>query len=328
MPEQSEHIFSILKVLPSSAGVYQYFDAEGQILYVGKAKNLRSRVSSYFTKQRFESAKTALLVKKIADIKYMVVESEVDALLLENSLIKKYKPRYNILLKDDKTYPSIVIKKAPFPRIFPTRQIIKDGSEYHGPYASVKSMHAVLDLVKKLYPIRTCSLNLTKENIEAKKFKVCLEYHIGNCLGPCEGKQSAEDYENNIENIRRIIKGNYGDVLRELKKQLAELSKNYRFEEAHLLKNKIELIENFQARSTIVNPKIHNVEVFTIVSDASSAYFNFLRVNSGVIVQGYSGELKKKMDESDRELLEFAIINTRERFQSTAAEVYIPFNIS
>jgi excinuclease ABC subunit C len=325
--ERSEHIDSILKILPHKPGVYQYYDTEGTLLYVGKAKSLKNRVSSYFTKQTFESAKTLILVRKIADIKYIVVDTELDALLLENSLIKKYRPRYNINLKDDKTYPSIVIKKEQFPRVFPTRQIIKDGSEYFGPYASAKSMHAVLDLIKKLYPLRTCSLPLNPESIKAGKFKVCLEYHLGNCLGPCEGKQSLDSYSDNMENIRRIIKGNYADILRTLKGHMQELASEYRFEDAQELKEKIELLESFQAKSTIVTPDIHNVDVFTIASDSAAGYVNYMKINNGVIVQGYSCELKKKMDETDAELLEFAIVEIRERFQSTSKEIFVPFEL-
>lgn len=320
-----EHIQVILKVLPHKPGVYQYFDKEGQLIYVGKAKSLKNRVSSYFNKNQYENGKTAVLVRKIADIKYMVVESEMDALLLENSLIKKHKPRYNIVWKDDKSYPSIVIKKEPFPRIFATRQVIKDGSEYHGPYASVKVMHAVLDLVRKLYPIRSCSLPLTKPNIEAGKFKVCLEYHLGNCLGPCEGKQSLENYDRNVENIRRIIKGNLSDALKELKMLMQEKVANYAFEEAQFLKEKIETLESFQAKSTIVNPHISNVEVFSIASDKTSGYVNYMKVNNGMIVQGYTAEMKKRMDESDAELLEYAIVEMREKFQSNSTEILVPF---
>ena len=325
--ETSEYIQSILKVLPHKPGVYQYFDSAGTIIYVGKAKSLRNRVSSYFNKQQYESGKTAVLVRRIADIKYMVVESEMDALLLENSLIKKHKPRYNIIWKDDKSYPSIVIKKEPFPRIFATRQLIKDGSEYHGPHASVKVMHTVLDLVRKLYPIRSCSLPLTKPNIEAGKFKVCLEYHLGNCKGPCEGKQSLEDYEQNVENIRKIIRGNFGEAIRELKAMMQEKAANYEFEEAHILKEKIETLENFQARSTIVNPGIHNVDVFSIATDNHSGYVNFMKINNGVIVQGYTAEVKKKMDESDEELLEYSIIEIREKLQSNSREIIVPMEL-
>ncbi|MFO0359595.1 MAG: excinuclease ABC subunit UvrC, partial [Flavobacteriales bacterium] len=313
--------------MPHKPGVYQYFDSAGTIIYVGKAKSLRNRVSSYFNKNQYESGKTAVLVRRIADIKYMVVESEMDALLLENSLIKKHKPRYNIIWKDDKSYPSIVIKKEPFPRIFATRQLIKDGSEYHGPYASVKVMHTVLDLVRKLYPIRSCSLPLTKPNIEAGKFKVCLEYHLGNCKGPCEGKQSLDDYEQNVENIRKIIRGNFGEAIRELKAMMQEKAANYEFEEAHLLKEKIETLENFQARSTIVNPGIHNVDVFSIATDKHSGYVNFMKINNGVIVQGYTAEVKKKMDETDEELLQYSIIEIRERLQSNSREIIVPMEL-
>lgn len=324
--ETSEYIQSILKVLPHKPGVYQYFDKEGEIIYVGKAKNLKNRVSSYFVKNH-DSAKTAVLVRKIVDIKYIVVSSEMDALLLENSLIKRHKPRYNIIWKDDKSYPSIVIKKEDFPRIFPTRQLIKDGSEYHGPYASVKIMHTVLDLVRKLYPIRTCSLPLSKKNIEAGKFKVCLEYHLGNCKGPCEGKQSLEDYEHNVDNIRKIIKGNYGEAIKELKAMMQDLAEQYHFEEAHAIKEKIDTLEKFQARSTIVSPTVHDVEVYTIASDSQTGYVNFMKVNNGVIVQGYSLEVKKKMDESDQELLEHAILEIRERLQTNAREICVPIEL-
>jgi excinuclease ABC subunit C len=256
-----------------------------------------------------------------------VVETELDALLLENSLIKKYKPRYNINLKDDKTYPSIVIKKEPFPRIFPTRQLIRDGSEYYGPYASVKTMHAVLALIKKLYPIRTCSLPLTEKNIEAGKFKICLEFHLGNCRGPCEARQSMEEYDHNVDNIRHILRGNYSDLIREMKSQMAVAASAYQFEVAHELKEKMELLENFQAKSTIVNPSIHNVDVFTIASDSQAGYVNYMKINNGVIVQGYTCELKKKMEESDQELLQYAIIDIREKFQSTSTEIYVPLDL-
>lgn len=325
--ERSAYIDSILKVLPHKPGVYQYFDSTGQIIYVGKAKSLKNRVSSYFNKQQFENGKTAVLVRKIADIKYIVVESEMDALLLENSLIKKHKPRYNIIWKDDKSYPSIVIKSESFPRIFATRQLIKDGSEYHGPYASVKVMHTVLDLIRKLYPIRTCALPLTESNIKAGKFKVCLEYHLGNCKGPCEGKQSLQDYESNVEQIRRIVKGNFSEALKELKNLMSLSADEYRFEEAQQYKEKIETLESFQARSTIVSPTIHDVEVYSISTDTNSGYVNFMKVNNGVIVQGYTAEVRKRMEESDRELLEYAIIEIRERLQTRSRELIVPFDI-
>lgn len=326
--ERSEHINNILKRLPDKPGVYQYLDAQGTIIYVGKAKILKNRVSSYFNKQTYESAKTLMLVKRIVDIKYIVVETELDALLLENSLIKKYKPKYNVSLKDDKTYPSIVIKKEPFPRIFPTRQVIKDGSEYFGPYASVRTMHTVLDLIKALYPIRTCSLPLTTPNIEAGKFKVCLEFHIGNCKGPCEAKQSKEEYDSNVDNIRSILRGNYLELQRELKTRMQYLASNYAFEEAQIIKEKVDALEKFQAKSTIVNPQIHNVDVFTIASDSNAGYINFMKVNNGVIVHGYTIEIKKKMEETDAELLEYAIVDIRERFQSTSKEIFVPMEVN
>ena len=325
--EASEHLQTLIRLLPHKPGVYQYFDADGNLLYVGKAKSLKNRVSSYFSKQKYENGKTLLLVKKIADIKTIVVETEMDALLLENSLIKKFKPRYNINLKDDKTYPSIVIKQEPFPRIFPTRQIIRDGSEYFGPYSSVKTMHAVLDLVKKLYPIRTCSLPLQPKSIEAGKFKVCLEYHLGNCLGPCEGKQTLGQYDFNVDQIRKIIRGDYGKVLRDFKTQLREEVDALNFEKAQILKERIEALELFQAKSTIVNPSIDQVDVFSIVSDASSGFVNYLRISNGTIVQGYTMELRKRMEESDQELLEFAVVEIRGRFASTSAEVFVPIEL-
>jgi excinuclease ABC subunit C len=323
--ETSEKIEQILKTIPTDPGVYQYFDEQGVIIYVGKAKNLRNRVSSYFNKQQFESGKTLMLVRRIADIRYIVVNTELDALLLENSLIKKYKPKYNINLKDDKTYPSIVIKNEPFPRVFPTRLVIRDGSEYFGPYASVKTMHAVLDLIKKLYPVRTCSLALTEKNISAGKFKVCLEFHIGNCLGPCEGKQSLDSYNHSVENIRRILRGNYQELLREMKQLMQQSAADLKFEDAHDLKLKIDLLEGFQSKSTIVNPAIHNVDVFSIASDAQAGYVNYMKISNGVIVQSYNCELRKKMDESDEELIQYAIIDIRDKFQSSSSEIYMPF---
>jgi excinuclease ABC subunit C len=325
--EAPEQLLSIIRQLPHKPGVYQYYDKDGLILYVGKAKSLKSRVSSYFNKQHPESGKTRILVRKIADIKTIVVDTEMDALLLENSLIKKYKPRYNISLKDDKTYPSIVIKNEDFPRIFPTRQVIKDGSEYHGPYTSVRVMHGILELVRKLYPIRTCSLPLSQTNIQAGKFKVCLEYHLGNCLGPCEGKQTLSEYEANVEQIRRIVKGNYLDTLRDLKLKLRDYTGQLMFEKAQELKDKIDLLESFQAKSTIVSPGIHNVDVFSIASDANAGYINYLKINNGVIVQSHSMELRKRMDETEREMLEFAVIEIRGRFQSSSQEVFVPFEL-
>lgn len=321
--ERSAHIDQILKTLDHKPGVYQYFDDQGQLLYIGKAKSLKNRVTSYFNTNAYESGKTCILVRKIADIKTIVVETEWDALLLENSLIKKYKPRYNINLKDDKTYPSIVIVKEPFPRVFPTRQREYEKSEYYGPYASGKMMHAVLDLIKKLYPIRTCSLPLTAKNIEAGKFKVCLEYHLGNCLGPCTGQQTHESYEQSIQGIREILKGNYSDLIRGYKRLMNECAGRYAFEEAQMYKTRIETLEHFQARSTIVTADIHNTDVFSIVSDANAGYVNYMKVNNGVIVQSYSTEIKKKMDESDEEMLAFAVFQIREKFYSTSDAVLV-----
>ena len=322
-----EHIEPLVRLLPANPGVYQYYDDKGDLLYVGKAKNLKNRVSSYFNKNQYENGKTMVLVRKIADIKYIVVETELDALLLENSLIKKYKPRYNIMLKDDKTYSSIVIKKEDFPRVFPTRQVIRDGSEYFGPYPSGRTMHAVLDLIKKLYPLRTCNLALTPTNIKSGKFKVCLEYHLGNCKGPCEGKQSMEDYDRGVEAIRKILKGNYADLVRDLKQLMQEFSSRYEFELAQEVKEKMEVLEGFQAKSTIVHPSIHDVDIFSISSDPQAGYVNFMKVSNGVIVQSYTTEIKKRMDESDAELLEFAIIDIREKFQSQSKTIFLPFEL-
>ncbi|MFZ6050702.1 excinuclease ABC subunit UvrC [Halocola ammonii] len=323
--ETPENIQSILKRLPKKPGVYQHFDKDGRLLYVGKAKNLKNRVSSYFNKNRYESGRTRLMVRKISDIKYIVVDTELDALLLENSLIKKHQPRYNVMLKDDKTYPWIVIKKERFPRVFSTRNVIKDGSEYYGPYASVKMMNTILGLVRQLYPIRTCKYNLSKENVEAGKFKVCLEYHLGNCLGPCEGKQTEKDHNENIAAIRKIIRGDLSELIRELKSRMAEHSEKYEFEDAQKLKDKLDVLQRFQAKSTIVNPNIHNVDVFSIVSDHKSGYVNYMRINNGTIVQGHTSEIKKKLEETDEEMLEYAIVEMRSRFNSQSSEVYVPF---
>lgn len=323
----SPHIEQILKTLPEKPGVYQYYDDQGQLLYIGKAKVLKNRVSSYFGKIKFDSAKTFQLVKRIADIKYIVVATESDALLLENSLIKQYKPKYNIALKDDRTYPSIVIKNERFPRVFPTRKIIKDGSLYLGPFTSVKAMHQVLDLAKTLYPVRTCTLPLTPENIQKGKFRVCLEYHIGNCKGPCDAKQSEEEYNQHIQNIKRIVKGYYGDVLRELKQEMQVQAQALNFEEAHQIKEKIEALETFQAKNTIVHPSISNIDVFSIVSDEQNAFVNYLQIMNGSISIGYNVELKKRMDETDEDILQFAIVEIREKFQSKAREILAPFAI-
>ena len=315
-----------IKTLPNEPGVYQYFDKDEVILYVGKAKNLKKRVASYFNKNH-ENGKTKVLVKKIVTIKHIVVNTETDALLLENSLIKKHKPRYNILLKDDKTYPWICIKKERFPRIFLTRNVIKDGSEYFGPYTSVRTVRALLDLIKELYPLRTCKYDLSKKNIEAGKYKVCLEYHLGNCLGPCEGLQTEENYANEITAIRSIIKGNFKETLEKFKKMMLEFATKMEFEEAQKIKEKLDLLVNYQAKSTVVNPTINNVDVFSVISDETHGYLNFFKIANGSIIQSYTTEVKKKLDESNKDLLELFIIETRQRFNSISKEIYVPFKV-
>jgi len=313
-----------LKTLPSSPGVYQYFDAKGTIIYVGKAKNLKKRVNSYFTKNH-DNHKTRILVKNIVSIEHIVVESEMDALLLENNLIKKHKPRYNVLLKDDKTYPWICIKKERFPRIFATRKIIKDGSEYFGPYTSMKTVRALLDLIKGLYPLRTCNYDLSQEKIEEQKYKVCLEYHLGNCLAPCEDKIDESQYDENITAIRAIIKGNFKASLLQFKQQMQEYAANMEFEEAQKIKEKLDVLQNYQAKSTIVNPKISNVDVFSIITDEAYSYVNFLQLSYGSIIRSHAIEIKKKLAETKEELLSLAIIEIHQRFHSQSPEVYLPF---
>ena len=315
-----------LKTLPNSPGVYQFFDKEEQILYVGKAKNLQKRVRSYFNKNH-EHGKTRVLVKKIVSIKHIVVETETDALLLENNLIKKYQPRYNILMKDDKSYPFICIKKESFPRVFLTRRVIKDGSEYFGPYTSVKTARAILSLIKELYPLRTCNYNLSSENIVTKKYKVCLEYHIKNCKGACEGLQSAQSYDEDIKAIRNIIKGSFTTALTKFKELMFDFSSKMEFEEAQKIKEKIGLLANYQAKSTIVNPTITNVDVFSILSDENFAYVNFFKIVNGNIIQSHTTEIKKKLDETDKQILEFAIVEIRQRFNSITKEIYVPFKV-
>lgn len=315
-----------LQTLPDSPGVYQYYDASGKILYVGKAKNLKKRVSSYFHKIH-DNAKTNVLVRKIVTIKHIVVASEADALLLENNLIKKLQPRYNVLLKDDKTYPWICIKKEPFSRIFPTRRMVKDGSEYFGPYTNFKTVNTILDMIKELYPLRTCNYDLSNANVQSGKYKVCLEYHIGNCKGPCEGYESLEHYQKQVDAIREILKGNFKDSLRDFKKMMLELAADMKFEAAQKIKEKIEVLENYQSRSTILNPKISNVDVFSIVSDESMAYVNFLQIAHGAIIRSHTMEIKKKLDETDEELLELAVVELRERFHLNTKEIILPFEL-
>ena len=314
-----------VKSAPKKPGVYQYYDKKGKLLYVGKAKLLKNRVASYFNNDKQKSGRIRLLVKKIDSVKYIITESELDALLLENNLIKKHQPRYNVMLKDDKTYPWICIKKEPFPRVFKTRTVIKDGSEYFGPYASVKMMNTILDLVRKNYKLRTCAYHLNQENIEKGKFKKCLEYHIGNCKAPCVGKQTEADYDQSIEEIRNIIKGNVGEVKRQLKQSINKAAEQLDFERAADLKQKLDAFEKFQAKSTVVNPSIHNVDVFSMVEDKDLAYVNYMKVNNGAIIQSHTLELKRKLEESKEELLELAVIELRERFSSVSKEVLVPF---
>jgi len=313
-----------IQTLPDNPGVYQYFDKEDKILYVGKAKNLKKRVQSYFTKNH-DNYKTSVLVKKIVSIKHIVVPSETDALLLENNLIKNLQPRYNVLLRDDKSYPWICIKNERFPKIFSTRKMIKDGSEYFGPYTSFKTVQTILELIKELYPLRTCSYDLSAHNIASAKYKVCLEYHIGNCRGACEGYETLENYQNEVEKIRQILKGNFKESLKDFKALMTKFASNLQFEEAHKIKEKIDILENYQSRSTILNPKITNIDVFSIVSDEVMAYVNFLQIAHGAIVRSHTLELKKKLDESDEELLELAVVELRERFQLNAREIVVPF---
>ena len=316
-----------IQSLPDGPGVYQYYDKEDKILYVGKAKNLKKRVASYFNKIH-DTAKTNVLVKKIVTIKHIVVPTETDALLLENNLIKTLQPRYNVMLRDDKTYPWICIKKEAFPRIFPTRRMVKDGSEYFGPYTCFKTVNTILDLIKELYPLRTCNYDLSQKNIESNKFKVCLEYHIGNCKGPCEGHETSENYQKQVEAIREILKGNFKESQREFKRLMNDFASKMQFEEAQKIKEKIDVLENYQSRSTIINPKITNIDVFSIVSDESAAYVNFLQISHGSIIRSHTLDIKKKLDESDEELLELAIIELRDRFYLLSKEIIVPFSVN
>ncbi len=322
----SEHIKAILEVIPEKPGCYQYFDEKGTIIYVGKAKNLKRRVSSYFNKEP-ESVKTRVLVKQIRDIKYFVVATEEDALLLENSLIKQYQPRYNVLLKDGKTYPSIVVKNEYFPRVYQTRNIVRDGSRYFGPYPSVYVAKVMLQLLKELYPIRTCKYPLTPEGIREGRYKVCLEYHIKRCKGPCEGLQSLEEYQQNISEIKEILKGNISQVSKHLYNEMQQLASELRFEEAQLVKLKYEAIENYRAKSTVVTPMLHNIDVFSITPYENSAYINYLHIGNGAVVQAYTFEYKKRLDETKEELLALGIVEMRKRFESTARELIVPFEL-
>lgn len=320
----TEHIQSLVRSLPETPGVYQYFDQENNLLYVGKAKNLRKRVSSYFTKDH-DNGRLRLMVKKICDIKTVKVNTELDALLLENNLIKSLKPRYNVNLRDDKTYPWIVLKKERFPRLIYTRNPIKDGSEYFGPYASVKLMHTLLDLIRQLYPLRTCSYDLSDQNIQKEKFRACLEFHIGKCKAPCVGKQGVEEYNENIAQIRQILKGDLGFALRDLKAKMQEASASYSFELAENIKNRIDILSAYVGKSTVVHPSVTNTDVFNIISDEKNAYVHYFKINNGAIIHAQTIELRKKMEESDEELLLFAILEFRNRFHSNSRDILVPF---
>ncbi|MBL1278951.1 MAG: excinuclease ABC subunit UvrC [Fluviicola sp.] len=311
-----------LATLPEKPGVYQFYDSSDTILYVGKAKNLKKRVSSYFNKKQ-EYGKTRVLVRQIVDVKYIVVDTELDALLLENNLIKKYQPKYNIQLKDDKTYPWICIKKEPFPRVFTTRRMIKDGSKYFGPYPSVKVVNALLSFIKETYPLRNCSLDLSKKKILEGNHKVCLEYHIGNCKGGCEGKESEEEYLQHIEEIEHIVKGNIGEVIKSLKTKMNEYSANLEFELAQETKSKIETINRYKAKSTVVSPSISQVDVITVLQDEKTAFVNYLVINSGAIIHGLTVEVKKKLEETDADIIGYVLPEMRERFKSITQEVLL-----
>ena len=314
---------AILSLLPDKPGVYQFIDSSDTVLYVGKAKNLRKRVASYFSKN--QSGKTMVLLKRASDIRHIVVENESDALLLENNLIKKHQPRYNILLKDDKTFPWICIKKEPFPRVFSTRSVIRDGSAYFGPYTSALMVKTLIALIRQLYNLRTCTLPLTGTNIAAGKFKVCLEYHLGNCKGPCVGYQTEEDYNDSIVQIRDILKGNISSVIDHLRSLMRKYSDGLRFEEAQLIKEKIEILSRFRSHSAVVSNTIRNVDVFGMAMEGDSAYVNYLKVVQGAIIQAFTLELKIRIDEEKESILGFAITEIRQRLSSDSHEVIIPY---
>ena len=322
----NEHLKGIIQNLPETPGIYQYLNTEGTIIYVGKAKNLKRRVNSYFNREH-PNGKTRILVSKIADIKYIVVKTEEDALLLENNLIKKYRPRYNVLLKDDKSYPSICVSNEYFPRVFKTRNIIRDGSNYYGPYSHVPSMNALLEMINKLYPLRTCRHSLTPENIRGGKFDICLEYHIKNCKGPCIGKQSHEEYMKDIREIKNILKGETQIVCDILLDEMKALASEMRFEEAQAIKEKYDLIESYRAKSEVVNRYIHNVDVFSIEMDEDTGYINYLHITNGCINQAFTFEYKKRLNETKEELLQLGIIEMRERYKSTSREIIVPFEL-
>ncbi len=322
-----EKLGNTIALLPDKPGIYQFIDKSGNIIYIGKAKNLRKRVSSYFTASKKTSYKTEVLVRKIADIKHVIVENESDALLLENNFIKKHLPRYNVLLKDDKTFPWICIKKERFPRVFMTRRLEKDGSEYFGPYTSAIMVRTLLNLVKQLYNLRNCNYNLSEENINKGKYKVCLEYHLGNCKGPCEKLQSEQDYNSSIKQIRQILKGNLQHVINYLNDLMKQYASGYRFEEADLIKKKTEVLEKFRSKSTVVSSRINNIDVFSIVDEENVAYVNYLKVVKGAIIQSHTIEMVKRIEENREELLSFAIVEIREKLKSDSGEIIVPFKM-
>ena len=325
--DTNEHLRGIVMNLPASPGIYQYLDKDGTIIYVGKAKNLKRRVYSYFSKEH-DSAKTRILVSKIADVRYIVVNTEEDALLLENNLIKKYKPKYNVLLKDDKSYPSICVSNEYYPRVFKTRHIIRNGSTYYGPYSHIPSMQALLDLIKKIYPLRTCRLALTPENIAQGKFKPCLEFHIKNCKAPCIGLQPHEDYMQDITEVKKILKGDVQELSHTLMQKMKGLAEEMKFEEAQKMKEKYELIENYRAKSEVVSSLLHNIDVFSIETDGNSAYINYLHITNGCINQAFTFEYKKQLNETPQELLQLGIIEMRERYKSQSKEIIVPIEIN
>lgn len=322
MVQKSDSIKLQISGLPDKPGVYQYYDKQDRLLYVGKAKNLKKRVSSYFVKNH-DAGKTRLLVKKIDRIEYILVDTELDALLLENNLIKKYRPLFNIQLKDDKTYPWICIKKERFPRVFATRKVIKDGSKYFGPYASVKMMNTLLGLIRQIYFLRNCNYDLSETNISSGKYKECLEFHLGNCKAPCIGKHDESDYDQQIKDIEHIIKGNIGEVVKKLKSLMSKYANDFKFEEAQKIKEKVEILKKYQAKSAVVSPVIHNVDVATFVEDSKRGYVNFLRVQNGAIVQGQTLEVKKVLEENYDDILPFAVLEMRERYNSDANEILV-----
>ncbi len=322
----NDYLRGIVMNLPETPGCYQYLDSTGSIIYVGKAKNLKRRVYSYFSKEH-GPGKTRVLVSKIADIRYVVVKSEEDALLLENNLIKKYRPRYNVLLKDDKTYPSICVSNEYFPRIFPTRRIVRNGSTYYGPYSHVPTMYGLLDLIKKLYKVRRCNLALTPENIRNGKFKVCLEYHIKNCQGPCIGQQAHDDYMKSIGEIKQILSGNTHELTRQMMSEMQRLAAEMRFEEAQAIKERYQLLESYQAKSEVVSSVLHNIDVFSIEMDGNDAFINYLHIANGCVNQAFTFEYKRRMDETQEELLQLGIVEMRERYKSLSKEIIVPFEL-